>query len=158
MGHTESRASALSVRSSNSKKRMEWSIDRVELGRRIVTHSNMAFVKGNFSLPASGIKFRFRKPVSLVLKVYPFGLGKDEKQSLTLEVVVECRSDDLKSIGKLNLTITLSMGNHEQFLSERTWRKDLKTFQIHDFLPHEIITHKQSKSLDIVAEAYITFD
>ena len=137
---------------------MEWSINRLELSRRIVTHSNKPLMKGNFSLTAKGFRFRFRKPVSLLLKIYPFGLGKDENQSLTLEVVVKCRSDNLKSIGKLNLTITLSMGNHEQFLSETTWKKTLKTFQIHDFLPHEIITHKQSKSLDIVAEAYITFD
>lgn len=137
---------------------MHWSINRVDLGQKIIMCCNSALIKGDFSLTASGIKFRFRKPVSLVFKVYPFGLGKDKNQSLTLEVVVECRSEELKSIGFLNLTIRLSMECEPQFISSRTWKRPLKTFRIHDFLPHEIITHRSSKSLDFNIEAFITFD
>ena len=128
------------------------------LGQRIVRHSNIPFIKGHFSLTASGIRRRLRKPVSLIFKVYPFGLGSDENQSLTLETVVECRSEDLRSLAKVNLTVTLSMDSHSKFISTRTWEKPLKTFLIHDFLPHEVITHNDSKTLDLVFEAYITFD
>lgn len=139
--------------------RMHWSLNRVDLGQRIIACCNSALIKGDFSLGASGItKFWFRKPVSLVFRVYPFGLGKDTNQSLTLEVVVECRSEELKSIGFLNLTIHLSMDCDPQFISSRTWKRRLKTFKIYDFLPHEVITHRSSKSLDFKVEAFITFD
>ena len=137
------------------RKRMEWSINRVELGQRIVAHSNTAFIKGNFSLPASGVRYRLRNPVSLVFKVYPFGVGKDENQSLTLETVVECRCHDLRPIGKVNLVISVSM--EKQLISTRSWNKPLRTFMIHDFLPHEIITHSSGRTLDLVMEAYVNF-
>ena len=139
-----------------TRKRMEWSINRLELGHKIVAHSNMAFVKGNFSLCASGTRFRLRKPVSLVFKLYPFGLGKDENHSLTLEIIVECRSDDLKSIGKVYLEISVSMD--EQLISTRSWKMPLKTFKINDFLPHEIVSRSFSKMLNLVIEGYITFE
>ena len=137
---------------------MEWNIDRVELGKRVVEHCNVAFVKGNFSLNADGMKFRFRKPVSLVFKVYPYGIGKDQNQSLSLEVLVECRSADLKSLGLLNLVITASMGNRKEFLTSKQLKKPLKTFTIHDFIPHEVITHSHSKWLELSAEAHVSFD
>jgi hypothetical protein len=141
--------------SSCARKRMEWNINRVELGRRIVAHSNTAFIKGNFSLPASGVRSRLRKPVSLVFKVYPFGLGTDENQSLTLQTIVECRSEDLRLIGGVNLEVSVSVG--DQFISTRTWNKPLRTFTIHDFLPHELITHSSGKTLNLVIQAYVHF-
>lgn len=145
----------LSIPSSCQKRRLEWSINRVELGQKIVAHSNNAFIKGNFSLTASGVRFRLRRPVSLVFKVYPFGLDRDENQSLTFETLVECRCNDLRHIGKVNLVISVSM--EKQLISTRSWNKPLKTFRIHDFLPHEIITHSSGKTLDLVIEAYVNF-
>ena len=139
------------------RNKMEWSICRMELGQRIVAHSTKAFIKGNFSLTAGGIcKWRLNKPVSLVFKVYPFGLGNDENQSLTLEVVVVCRSSDLRPIARVSLEMTASMDG--KLISTRSWTKSLKTFWIHDFLPHEIITHSHSKTLDLVMQAFITFN
>ena len=124
------------------------------LGQRIVAHSNNPFIKGNFSLAAEGIsRGRLNKPVSLVFKVYPFGLGNDANQSLTLEVTVVCRSNDLRPIARLSLEMTLSMDG--KLISTRSWTKLLKTFWIHDFLPHEIITHSHSKTLDLVIHAFI---
>jgi hypothetical protein len=138
---------------------MDWSINRIDLGRRIVKHSNCPFIKGNFSLSASGLKgFSFRKPVSLVFKVYPCGLRGDENESLTLEVVVECRASYLLSMAKVNLEITLSMDRGRRFISTRTWQKPLKTFLIHDFLPHEVVTHSYSRTLDFKILAFIAFD
>ena len=144
------------VTPSHKKKRIEWSINRIELGRRIVEHSNKAFVKGGV-LSVCGDRWSwFKRPVSLVFKVYPFGLGQDENQCLTFEVFVECRCNDLRSVAKVNLEVQLSMANNCIF--NRSWQKPLKTFRIHDFLPHEMITRSYGKTLDFVILTFLAFD
>ena len=137
---------------------MEWSIVRKDLAQRIVCHSNVPFIRGNFSLKADGIRSRFRKPVSLVFKIFPYGAGKDENQSLTLEVVVDCRSSELQALGMLNLTTTVSINQGHEFISSKNHRHTLKTFTLHDFLPHEVVTRSPSSTVDFAMEAHITFD
>ena len=146
---------------SHVKTRLDWSIDRIELGRRIVAHSNSPFIKGNCFLRTEGLAnklWRVRDPVSLVFKVYPCGLRRDENECLTLEVLVNCRCKDLLSVAKVNLEITLSMDNQRKFISTRTWQKPLRTFRIHDFLPHEVVTRNYSKTLDFTIWAFIAYD
>ena len=144
---------------SHAKRKIEWSISRVELGRRIVEHSNSPFIRGNFSLGTDGVsKIRLRNPVSLVFKVYPCGLRRDENESLTLEVLVDCRCKDLLAVAKVNLEITLSMESHRKFVSTRKWIKPLRTFRIYDFLPHEVVTRNYGKTLDFAILAFIAYD
>lgn len=132
----------------------------MELGRKIVQHSNSPFIKGNYSLSTEGLGrwWSVRDPVSLVFKVYPCGLGEDENESLTMEVLVDCRCQYLLAVAKLSLQITLSMDNGKKFISTRTWRKILKKFVIHDFLPHEVITRNYSKTLDFTFLSFIAYD
>lgn len=136
---------------------MEWCISRTELGERIIRHSNKAFIKGQFSLSADGIKWRFKKPVTLVFKLYPDGIGQDENQSVSLEVLVECRSSDLKLLGTLNLDVLTSMQERREFVSSKSIQNPLKNFVIHDFLPHEVVTHGKCQFIHFTVEAFISF-
>ena len=145
----------------SAKKRMEWSIDRVGLGQRIVQHSNCPFIKGNFSLQANGLtskKWWLKNPVSLVFNIFPCGLRKDENESLTLEVLVHCCCKDILSVAKVNLEITVSMDGGKEFISTRTWQQPLRKFRIYDFLPHEVVTRSYCKTLDFTIQAFVAYD
>ena len=87
------------------------------------------------------------RPVKLVLRLHPNGIGRDVNNSMTLEVLVMVRQrcSELKEIARLRMNVKIVIG--EELVSVKELTQHLENFTVHDFLPHEIITQTHSRQL-----------
>ena len=125
---------------------------RKEIGKLITKHTKKTFTN-DFKVEVDGYHGR---PVKLVLRLYPNGIGHDADNSMTLEVLVtvERRCLELTEIARLRMNVKILIG--EELVSVKELTQRLMNFTVHDFIPHEIITRTHAKHIDMQSIIYAT--
>jgi len=125
---------------------------RKEIGKHITKHTKKTFTN-DFRVKVDGYRGR---PVKLVLRLHPNGIGRDADNSMTLEVLVtvERRCLELMEIARLRMNVKFVIG--EELVSVKELAQRLENFTIHDFLRHEIITQTHARHIDMQFEGYIS--
>ena len=98
------------------------------------------------------------KPVKLVFKLHPNGIGHDTGNAMTLEVTVTVKQgcSELKEMAQLKMNIKIQIG--DEFISVKELTQRLENFLVHDFLPHEVVQQTHGKYTGIEFEGSISFD
>lgn len=128
---------------------------RKEIGKHISKHTKKTFTN-DFRVKVDGYRGR---PVKLVLRLCPNGIGRDADNSMmTLEVLVtvERRCLELTEIARLRMNVKILIG--EELVSVKELTQRLVNFTVHDFIPHKIITQTHAKHIDMQFEGYILYD
>ena len=136
------------------KATLSWRMKREEIGTHIVKHTKKTFTK-DFRLKVDGYRSR---PVKLVLRVSPNGVGHDRGNAMSLEVLVtvERRYSELKEMARLRMNVKILIG--EEFISVKELNQPLENFTVHDFLPHEIITQTHARHVEMQFEGCLSYD
>lgn len=154
-------ASATSRRShtcsSLEKDTLSWKLSREDLCKPVFKHTNKSFKK-ELRVRSSGCR---SKPVLLKFRLHANGIDHDKDNSATLEVLVDVTNNSFRqqiTNTHLNLTVTILIGDGEEFISGKEIRHQLTNFCIHDFLPHEVLIRCHNRVVEIKVEAHLTYD
>ena len=98
------------------------------------------------------------QPVTLALRLYPNGVGRDAGNAMTLEVLVpvERRCLELKQMARLRMNIKILIGG--ELMSVNELNQQLENFTVHDFLLHERIRRMPPRNIVMEFEGYIHYD
>ena len=96
--------------------------------------------------------------MKLTFRLYPYGFGRDEGSFMSMKVCV--RVDPkmyLKDMATVHLKVTTRLPPGE-FVTVRTAANSLEDFVLNDFIPHDIVINENSKIVEFLVEAYLTYD
>ena len=127
---------------------------RKEIDTHIIKHTKKSFTN-DFRVKVDGYQ---GQPVTLALRLYPNGVGRDAGNAMTLEVLVtvERRCLELKQMARLRMNIKILIGG--ELMSVNELNQQLENFTVHDFLLHERIRRMPPRNIVMEFEGYIHYD